>query len=327
MIIKHIKQLNLADAERLRGARKKLALLDNLPDAKYLCEAATAYKEGGASGKTTDLAAPLSFALGKFARPQYEIVKTKEEYGFRKTAKDNQDVAESLKLVLGQTNNWPGITLLLEQYGDPLFLLGPFCAEKHVKNLHALLFPLYGKESGVICEIASFFNNRREIYEKIGSVLMAETEEISEALGKEFFGDLLGLFSVSEEDKKQLDFSITPVPMEKHLWVEQAKEAGALFIQKSMLYPAGRCGSDWFNPDVASTVWLNVQNQLIIDTSMICGNVSWNHENIEEVAQEEAFLAFVSEEINELLKQTVAMANFGTKIYEKVKTKILLENI
>lgn len=327
MILKYIKQLNLADAERLRRARKKIALLDNLPDAKYLCEAATAYKEGKASGKTIGLAAPLSFALGKFTRPQYEIVKTKEEYGFRKTAKDSQDVAESLKLVLGQTNNWPGITLLLEQYGDPLFLLGPFCAEKGVKNLHALLFPLYVKENGVICEIASFFNNRREIYEKIGSVLAEEAEKISEALGREFLEDLIALFSVSKEEERLLDFSITPVPMEKHLWPEESKEVGALFIQKSMLYPAGRCGSDWFNPDVASTVWLNVKNQLVIDTSMICGNVSWNHENIEEVVQEEAFLAFVNKEINELLKQTVAMANFGTKIYEKVKTKILLENI
>jgi hypothetical protein len=323
MILKYIKQLNLSNSERLRGARKKIALLDNLPDAKYLCEAAKACKEGIATG----LVAPLSFALGKFPRPQYEIVKTKEEYGFRKTAKEGQERAESLKLVLGQTNNWPGVTLMLEQYGNPLFLLGPFGAKNQVKNLHALLFPLYGKDNGIICEISSFFNNRREIYEKIGSVLAEEAEKISAALGKEFLEDLIALFSVSKEEEKFLDFLITPVPMEKHLWPEEAKEAGALFIQKSMLYPAGRCGSDWFNPDVASTVWLNDKNQLIIDTVITCGNISWNHENIEEVAQEEAFLAFVNEEVNELLKQTVAMANFGTKIYERVKTKILLGNI
>lgn len=327
MILKYMKQLNSEDAERLRSARKKIALLDNLQDAEYLCKAAAAYKGWKRSGKTTILLAPLSFALGKFPRPQYELVKTKEEYGFRKTAKEGQEEAESLKLVLGQTNNSPGITLAVEQYGDPLFLLGPFYAEKHVKNLHALLFPLYVKDNGVICEIASFFNNRKEIYEKIYAVLGAEAEKISEALGKEFFEDLIALFAVPKEEGKLLDFLITTVPMEKHLWPEQAKETQALFIQKSMLYPAGRCGSHWFNPDVESTVWLKENNQLIIDTVITCGITSWNHENIEEVAKEEPFLAFVNNEINELLKQTVAMANFGTKIYEKVKARILLENI
>jgi hypothetical protein len=264
---------------------------------------------------------PLSFALGKFTRPQYELVKTKEEYGFRKTAKEGLEEAESLKLVLGQTNNWPGITLMLDQYGDPIFLLGPFCAKKYEKASP------YIKENGVVCEIASFFNNRREIYEKIGSVLEAETEKISEVLGKEFFEALLGLFSVPGGKEKVLDFSLTPVTLEKHLWPEEAKETCASFIQKSMLYPAGRQGSHWFNPDVESTVWLNAKNQLVIDTIITCGITSWNHENIEEVAGEAPFLEFINSEINELLKQTVAMANFGTEIYEKVKTKILLENI
>jgi len=321
MILKYMQQLNSEDAERLRSARKKIALLDALPDAKYLCEAAAAYKGLQPSSKTTVLLLPLSFDLGKFSRPQYELVKTKEEYGFRKTAKEGQEAAERLKLVLGQSNNWPGTTLTVEQYGDLLFLLGPFCAQKYLKASP------YVRENGVIGEIACFFNNRREIYEKIGAVLLLEAEKISEVLGKEFFEDLLGLFSVPREKEKLLDFSITPINMEKHLWAEQAKETQALFIQKSMLYPAGRCGSDWFNPDIESTVWLKANNQLIIDTSMTCGVTSWNHENIKEVATEAPYLEFINNEILELLKQTVAMANFGMKIYEKSKFRILLENI
>jgi hypothetical protein len=321
MILKYIKQLKAEDGERLRNARKKIALLDALPDAKYLCEAAAAYKGLRPSSKTTVLLLPLSFDLGEFSRPQYELVKTKEEYGFRKTAKEGPEEAEKLKLVLGQSNNWPGTTLTVEQYGDPLFLLGPFCAQKYLKASP------YVKENGVIGEIACFFNNRREIYEKIGSVLLIEAKKISAALGQEFFEDLLGLFSVQGGKEKLPDFSITPITMEKHLCPEEAKETHALFIQKSMLYPAGRCGSDWFNPDIESTVWLKANNQLIIDTIMTCGITSWNHENIEEVAEEEPFLAFINEEINELLKQTVAMANFGIKIYEKSKFRIMLENI
>ena len=183
------------------------------------------------------------------------------------------------------------------------------------------------KKYETVYSTACFFHNRRRLYKSIYNSLISSEDIFIKEFGGDFYRDFLSLFSVQDEEEDVPDFILSDVFMKENMFSNEQREKNSLLIQQSMLYPPGRTNSDWFSPDVRSEIYLNDENKIIIDSFMISGDSSWEHGNLSEVAENKNFQDFLFFQINELLKQTVSVANFGMKIYNKIKPRLLLENI
>jgi hypothetical protein len=78
---------------------------------------------------------------------------------------------------------------------------------------------------------------------------------------------------------------------------------------------------------------LNEKNQLTIDIGldeayiMLMRYDSLTSENINEIRDNKEYKNLINNNINIWLKSIVQMSNFASEIYEKVKPKIVIENI
>jgi hypothetical protein len=94
-----------------------------------------------------------------------------------------------------------------------------------------------------------------------------------------------------------------------------------VFVGFSRFYPKqfNRIGYYHFD-GTENEIFLNNRNQLIINSKPKQAEVIGEEEKNE-------FKNFINQNINDWLKQTISVIDFGEAIYEKVETKIFIENI
>jgi hypothetical protein len=321
LLLRIVKKIKAEEAEKIRHAKTLEKRLKALADGKFLCKdleltEIESKKKAGQLQKEH-----IVKNIGTFKYPKYEF----GEYFAALTYKRSPEckIIKNLYFHCGVMSWSQAVSLEItdRMAGRKDFGIGQFAYAKSNVNYYA--------NDGTIHEIARYFHDKRPLYEKIRELLINNRQEFEFTLNEAFVKDLISLFSVEELGKNIPNFDVPIKNVAKGLLNRRIVRKNLLFLGNSYYYPKKYSEAEYPpNPTVDLEFFLNVKNQLIINAT--CG---WKNEVepkksvIEEIKDSEDFDKFLQETINGLLKQLISMSSFGNEIYEKVKTKIFLENI
>jgi len=320
-LLRIVKAIAPEDAEKIRYYATLEKKLKTLADGKFLCQALEPTESERKRKPALLQEEPLVKNLGIFKYPKYEFGQYFTALTYKRTP--NYKVVKNLDFHCGRRFGGQNVALevidRIKERQD--FSIGQFCFMEQGRD--------YATSGGNIHEIARYFHDKRSLYEKIRALLLSQRQEFETTLNKAFTEDLLALFSVTGGEKKLPKFNIPAKNAAKHCLTKRIVKKNCLLLGNSYYYPKECLGAEYPS---ATTIelefFLNTKNQLIINAS--CGWVSKDKDQktaIEEIKTSEYFDKFLIETLAGFLQQLVALASFGNEIYEKVKTKILVENI
>lgn len=312
-------EVRASDAQRLSKVLATRKLLDTPKDYAFLCKDLELFENNAAARKAMEAKASFVVPLGTFLSPAFEL--GEDALGMEYLKKQTPKKEEELSFGVGAGLNWKvaslsGISFFVTQAGTNkvLFLEGPY------PNKERHLFPYTQKR--LIFKLANYFYNRRPLYEKIYKSLLENKIELTALTNQEFAEDLTLLFSVKSAPSAIPDFLIAAENLKtralKDFW---KKEARTMLGSISCYLKKEENGYKTFFR-LKIEVNLNKNNGLSFVTAEALNYVTPKAEEIYS-SMEEVLLA----NTNAFLQQIVASTNFAAEIYEKVKTKILLENI
>jgi len=210
-----------------------------------------------------------------------------------------------------------GIMLFI--YGNRLARLcfGPFFSDANEAYVAGL-------NDKLVFELAKYFYARREQYVAVYACLLNNQEEFTEIFGKKFVEDLLLLFSVPNlrEELPNFDFSEkeikTPLFCQALLkkdinWeMPSLNQASATKLSATKLFT-------WLIPAVDTLIYLEEDKTLKVFSDYL--------DKATTLPRGINTNKFPTLRVNDALKQIAAFAAFGREIYEKIKNRILVENI
>jgi hypothetical protein len=316
MLLRIVKEISPEAAKRIAVAAAKIKLLEELRDGTFLCKDLEGYeaetlKRGGPKKAIVE-------NLGFFTHPEYELGKGYAYLCYKKAM--GEKTLRGLNFTCGPARTYGVSFEIIDRAKNEMeFLLGPFIA---LKSYEYNFSP-----SGNIYELARFFHNRKALYQKIYKTLSEKKAENSAFLTAPFIEDLLLLFSVATEEEKPEDFAIPEKNIRKQLLERKVLKKNMLPLGRSYFYPKAYPDLEYpLFPTTNIELFLNNKNQLIINETV---DIGWKQSalKIEDIMNQEEFIAYTNHTLKDWLQQLLSMAAFGEKIYEKVKTKIFLETL
>jgi hypothetical protein len=324
MLLQYIKKISAEDMTKFLAAKEKVNMLFNLDNNAFLCrdiEASARKKSEGTEvfSKKTQIKKEVS----SFVEPRQELMVKESAIFFREVAK--KEAEGSMFFECGELPCCPwGISVFLRKglQKNP-FSIGPFYrgAEK------IALF----KEPNIL-EIASYFCNRLPLYKQIHDILIFNQQGYEKALGKAFTEDLISLFSAETAEKETNKIKVPHTNIKKELlssYSGKDKEPKKLI---SLLYSGlenhkekGITGH-YDTGNIKIEIFLRGENKLVINATLLFPLEDFD-QTLEKAARDKIFNFAVNFRVEEWLRQYVFMASFGMKLLEKVKTKLLLENV
>lgn len=320
MLLRIVKEISSEAAKRITVATAKISRLEELRDGMFLCKDLEGYEAGATIGRTREENAAKAIIenLGFFTHPEYELGKNYKYLCYKKAS--GEKTLRGLNFACGPARTYGVSFEIIDRAKNEMkFLLGPFIA---LKSYEYNFFP-----PGNIHELARFFHNRKSLYQKVYGALCAKKAENCSLLTKPFIEDLILLFSASTEEKNIEDFDISEKNIRKQLLKRKVIKSDMVALGRSYFYPDKYPDIEYpVMPITNIELFLNNKNQLIIDEAVDNG---WKESSlkIEDLMDQEEFVNYINQTLNGWLKQLVSMADFGQSIYEKVKTKIFLENL
>lgn len=324
MLLQYIKKLTPEAMAELQIAKARTELLLSLDVNALLCSDL----EG--SGGKQPKAAPHPYrqlrikkALSPFVEPGQELT-IKENAIFCKEV-GKKDGAGSMFLECGELPYYQhGISVFLHQgLQKNHFGLGPF-------------YPLTGAseffKEPVLLELACYFYNRLPLYKQIHELLLIHQPEYEKTLGKTFTEDLIALFSAEVPAKEPNQIKIPRTNLRKEILSSYGGKDQAAKKLMASLYSGlenhkekGITGH-YDTGNIKLDIFLRGTTKLVINTTLLFPLEDFE-QTLEKAARDKSFNFAVNFRIEEWLRQYIFMANFGMKILEKVKTKLLLENV
>lgn len=166
-----------------------------------------------------------------------------------------------------------------------------------------------------------FFYNRKDLYAEIREILSQNRKIIRKYTTDEFTNDLLELFSIKDalpgiEDIR--DFSISPEPCSKKMIIDPIISHSYEMEERKAIGFYDNGGS------FAHSVKIIILNdkELAIDFYSIV-----NEPDKKKIMKNPIYSKIIDEKLNKWLKNMELLVSFEEKLYEKIRTKILLENI
>jgi len=317
MLLRIVKEISPEAAQSIVVAMTKIKKLAELNDGIFLCKALEGYEDARwtKEGPKKAILEPL---LG-FTQPEWELGKGYKNLFYKKAVEGKN--LRRLNFTCGPASTYGVSFEIREQTKQKMeFLLGPFIA---LKSYEYNFSP-----PGNIYELARFFHNRRGLYQKIYETLAEKKVENGSLLTPAFVEALLLLFSAKTEEEKFEALIIPEKNLKKQLFARKVIGKKMLALGGSYFYPEKYPGQEYpASPVTNLELFLNNKNQLIIDATVDMGWREQSSLKIEALMEQEEFINYINCTLAGWLKQLLAMAAFGEKIYEKVKTKILLETL
>lgn len=175
-------------------------------------------------------------------------------------------------------------------------------------------------------QFVAYFFYRKDFYSKIQKILEANKETLEAIVGAAFVADFLALFSV----KPQViaDFKVPKKTVAKELILRHSDKA-ILFPHSLYL---GGLSLDKFALMQEISFFLGEDNKLLIelvlsDEALEKAFPILTEKYAHEIKNDKQFEAKINEVTTAWLKDYIAFANFNAELYNKIKTKILLEKI
>lgn len=335
MLLKQVKKISLEEAQFLRITGEKIKALSSLKDSAFLCQALALdptnlnRTERWRPSKQFEVSKPF----GSFTKLEYELAPEFYKFAYRK-ARWGEGIKElnfTLSQPTGTAAEWneniPCVLVSIDtseqgtsKKTNRVFSLGLYYEEKNKARLNAVA------ERGNILKLAQFFYCRRALYEQVHEVLL-ENRQAFENLSNSFFVEaLITLFSVTNAEAKGQTFKLPLTNVKEQYYKTSPGRKNSLFLGAALFYPAASFFEKATLPVYASELRLAGQTQLLIETRATSGIKKEAQTRILAAAENKEFQTFLTR-INDWVEQTVAMVAFAYAIYEKVKGKILLENI
>lgn len=330
MLLKQVKKISLEEAQFLRTTGEKIKALSSLKDSAFLCQALTLDPANlssagrGRPSKKLEVSKPL----GSFTKLEYELAPEFYKFAYRKArwGEGIKELTFNLRQPAGTAATWneniPCVLVSVDtgEKAKHVFSLGLYYEEKNKARLNAVA------ERGNILKLAQFFYCRRTLYEQVHKVLL-ENRQAFEAVSNSFFvEDLITLFSVANAEAKNQTFKLPETNVKEQYYKTSTSSKKSLFLGEALFYPESAFFEKATLPVYASELCLTEREQLTIETRATSGIKKEAQSRIFAAAGAKEFQEFLAR-INDWVEQTVAMVDFAYAIYEKVKGKILLENI
>lgn len=329
MLLQYIKKIAPEDMASLRLAKEGIRLLTKLDGSSFLCEdLETCSGERGSKIKELYKKTKIVKELSSFVEPEYEFNLERNsifnyDIFYQKATKKEAEHPHFFRC--GEQQNYPpGVAIVLtEGARKHLFALGPF--EKGAEGIAFLQEP-------TILEIAGYFCNRLPLYKQIHAILLFDRQGYEKAFGRAFTEDLIALFSAEAPTEELSKIKIPQTNLRKELlssYSGKDKEPKKLI---SLLYTGlenhnekGITGR-YDTGNIKINIFLRGETKLVINAALQFPLEDFS-QTLETAARDKNFNFTVNFQVENWLRQYVFMTNFAMKIFEKVKTKMLLENI
>lgn len=325
MVLKLVKQLSPEVAAKLRASVETEKKFLQLADCQFLTSAYAEHLEGFKPKKGAGLATTVVKELGTFPWLPEGLNFCDKALTFT-PAQGEEGKQQSPKNVLafdcGPHNYATGLTLQLKELTHGTMLW-------ESKTLYTAQSPWFlvfgdgGEEfgKGNILDIAVNFYNQQPLYQKIHRLLLKNKSEYEKSFGQAFVEGLTLLFSAEGPPKKANPLGLTP----DYLSTRLVKKVGIKRYQSLGLhYYAQQQGRKLVETGNLLELFLGAKNQLMI----LIFHPDYEANNpalISETSEE--FKQFLETNLEPWLEQRLTLTAFCNAIYEKVKLKLLFENL
>jgi hypothetical protein len=332
MIVRYVKTLKPEDISRITEARTKTEAFSTVLNLNFLYEALNLptripIKVENSIFSPYDRTL-LNVPLGKLPSPNYWFVQTFKEMGYKVLEKVGfSDYKHNMTLHLALINLGKENSAKAFAKADVLLTLGE---KNHYSPLEFKLGflsdPLQNKESSLA--FSNYFYNRKELYFKTFEVLLKNKARLEKATTKPFARALLGLFSIKDFELEVPAFYI-PSATKTKLAVPGAE---------AFFEPAGsrRKLIGFYNPGRGFIEHVKLllldNNELAIDFYTFDEMATEKGESLTQatlnnIKEKPLFEAFISENLAPWLENIMLLTAFEEKLFNKLRTKILLENL
>ena len=324
MLLQYIKKLTPEVMAELQTAKEKIELLFGLDVNALLCsdlEVPVVKKPGTARPLYKQLR--IKKALTPFVAPGQELT-IKENAIFCKEV-GKKAAEENMFFECGELQYYP--------HGISVFL------RSGLQKSHFGLGPFYPRNGGyeffkepILLEIASYFYNRLPLYKQLQAILLFNQAEYEKAFGKAFTKDLSLLFSAEAPKTAPKEIKIPRTNLRKEILSSYTGKDKASKKLLELLYSglenhkAKGITGHYDTGNIKIELFLRGTTKLIINTTLLFPLEDFD-QTLERAARDKAFNFAVNFRVEEWLRQYIFMANFGMKLLEQVKTKLLLVNI
>jgi hypothetical protein len=303
-------ELSAMDVARIKAAEAVETKLFALHDSAWLAEDLRAFDYifwNKFKGKPSAIS-PINKSLGWFVDTDEAVTK---DFFFPNTRKNCSKQAHA-EMHLQIRVDAAGIMLFI--YGNRLARLcfGPFFSDANEAYVP-------GINDKLVFELAKYFYARREQYVAVYACLLKYQEEFTEIFGKKLVEDLLLLFSVPNHKEELPNFDFSEKEIKTPLFCQALLKKDINWEMPSLNQAKATKLFTWLIPAVDTLIYLEEGSTLKIfsdyrdKATTLPPGVNTNK--------------FPTIRANDALKQIVAFAAFGLEIYEKIKSRILVENI
>jgi hypothetical protein len=323
MLLQYIKKITPEDMAKLSAAQEKVHLLFNLDNNAFLCRDLEAPFGKKFEAEPFSKKIRIKKELSSFTEPEQALTVKENAIFYEEVIK--KEAEGRMFFECGEAQSYPpGISVFLRKGTQKNhFILGPF-----YPGAEELAF----FKAPNILEIASYFCNRLPLYKQIHEILLFNRQEYEKALGLAFTGDLIALFSAEAPAEELNKIKIPRTNLRKEIlssYSGKDKEAKKLL---SLLYSGlenhkekGITGR-YDTGNIKIELFLRGTTKLVTNATLQFPLEDFN-QTLETAARDNRFNFAVNFKVEDWLRQYIFMANFGMKILEKVRGKILLENI
>lgn len=324
------KKISQKAADRLRTARKTINSISAFADFNYLFEAANT-EQSPPELQTKDCKFNTvnvieGTKLGPYIPSEYRIGTDNNiidctRIDKRRSSKFPKGLVFSLQLLNTSNFSYSYRDFLLEISGEELFTEELFFSgASALEDGHTKLKDFF-----------NYFRDKESLYKKIYRLLVAKRKTLEKVISKEFADSIIDLFSLKTPVEELEDFVFYKKKYAKQFYAELAfplKESKDIYLSKFYV-------PQEFVASVAH-LYLSEDNLLKVYFNIEDCFLRWYRERKQvknsyslEIAlsRAPAFDTFLAENLNAWLKSILSLAAFETKIYEKVKTKILMNDL
>jgi hypothetical protein len=318
--------ISIQDFMRIREAEAKIRMLSKISDSAWITEdvedftcrysphwidlIGEEHEVGALEQEVLPFMLPVSKCFNEFFLPNTSKNCTKIYFG-----KAFFTMKPDFRIALpGFTVAQTGILLeLAEEEKKALFTLGPFFSKKDQTACPT--------QKNIIYEFMKIFYVRKNLYQEIYNLLLKDKAKFAASFGERYINDLMLLFSASVIEDKIPNFDFF------------SNKFGASFFCQKFTRNDLEWHGNYYGPDFGEEgkefAWnVGQDNEFWVGSGKNTFITSWQHEETPPFTEGLADkYAFIDMRLNNIMKQMVAFANFGMKIYEKIKDRILLENI
>lgn len=324
MLVRFVKQIASTDFARLTTALTKLEDISSILNQDFL---AASLKLGTTSSKNKDGGMIFNRrSIGPFVNTKYTMAEVEAGVACDREYPDETDrprkftTFTELEWVKDHFDDIGDIndiyfTVDGNQGGMEVFFMGDFLRRCPAGNQ--------------IFNLVSFFYRRRALYENIHKVLLTNKNRLGKFTNSVFADNFVSLFSVKAKLEKVENFNIP----EANFAVEVSADSNNPYQENlSEVKNISYC----LHPNDLSiqNVKLSFYKPNFLTLEFTLSDYfrdealrAWTEKNIKAITGQPILNEFIDQHLNAWLKNLVLLSIFQTKIYEKVKTKLLITQI